>query len=79
MNVMCRFQSWSLTTVSKFTSILYLSKKISIYFNQVNFYELLFTSNELQFLVNINFFNSLLLSYFGDVKSSNLISKRSHR
>ena len=39
------------------------------------FYEVLFTCDEVRFLVNIYFFTSLLLLYFGKVKK--YFSKRS--
>ena len=41
--------------------------------NEVIFYELLFTCYEVRFLVNIYFFTSLLLLYFGEVKKFKVI------
>ena len=59
------------SVLAKFTSLLYLSKK-NQYFLETKyfFYEVLFTCNEVRFLVNIYFLTSLLLLHFGKVKST---------
>ena len=52
-----------------------VSKEVNFLSKKIFTLELLFTCNEVRFLVNIYFFTFLLLLYIGEVKKSKVILK----